>query len=460
MPRVEEKTIRCAVNQEYQTIMQGKRYISLVGLVWCTTLAVALGAEVTLLSDADLDNGGDLGSISVSSGTGTSADPYLFEIPDTGYPVGLDLQEFKVHTDDGNEDSFKIDLSGKNLVGDSGGLSFETSGSGEPGPGSIFIVNVNTVDIGGIKTVSTANYDHSGDVQIGETNNRAGTIRIDYIDTRNDATIPYSGGDVTIYGNSDVRIENDLEVPGDINTTSKKSSNNERLGNVHISHDGEFSAQDILTYLTGDVTYMRAGHVTLEGDAIAGGDRGDCTIRDVDTSRKNSAAQNGTRPGDIHISGYANVTINNIDTSYRQAIYSTGRGDLTVTNVTESITVTGTITLDDIEDANEDGNMTLICGSTITLAELDDDLIGDIEMKVANGVDNDVKPYNYVYVETKPANYGTFDDWTVNCDVYYLTSEDPLPASEDIDGTHSLIPILSIASLPGEAARGTIILIK
>jgi hypothetical protein len=184
---------------------------------------------------------------------------------------------------------------------------------------------------------------------------------------------------VNIYGDGDVTITNDI----DGHTTGYGGDPGQV---VTVNHNGALSVRDIKTQWdnTRDVT-SSAGDITLEGNAIDDGInddalRGPCSIRDIHAFMKYDHKGDG---GDVHISGYSAVTLNDVLTytlypGHSNASHhrATG-GDLTIEDVTGDVRVNGTINLYGHNDYHppydEAGALKISCGGTITLASLDCD---------------------------------------------------------------------------------------
>ena len=365
---------------------------------------VALAAPQVELttSDANLNSGANLGGITPTVGgagivaeAGSRGSPWLYTFTPGG--GGLDVNQYKVYThadayNYGNTDggtSFTLNLGGEDVYGNSGSLSLSTleNTTGWPGFGSghIKVYNVGTVDVGAIDTHNKAHYENAGDVHIGEPvgtgdGPATGNVRVDSIDASDTQSV---GGYVKIYGAGNVLIQSNPAGDIDAHGPSRRNMGNPYY-QVIVVHNGDFVAQDILTNLKAVANageQMFGNYANLGGVQLDGGGGGSATIRDIDTSLDIRDLDGNIHPrtpywessGYIDITNYKNVTVRNVDA--HQATYSNDKtadgGNLTITGITDNITIQGTIDLSVAGlAANQDpGILTLECDGTITLEQ-------------------------------------------------------------------------------------------
>jgi len=327
--------------------------------------APAHAAEVTLGADADLDGGANLGSIAPSGGDGSRGNPWVYAFtPGAG---GLDLGSYKVYTNETlpapnvDSDSFKLDLGGEDIVGNSGVTAFSTySGPGKGADsGYLYIVNVGDIACGTIDTSGEADKHYSssstaGRIYIGEAtgvgDGPAGNIRVDnlYAHQRkvyaesNNAEDGY-GNHITIYGSGDVLIETSGGTPGVVQTFSYRQTS----GEVAIRHDGEFRAERIDTRAHGRQSSKgNSQPITLNGDYAGDGASGPCTVNDLWSYYSRDSY--GDKPGgSITISGYQSVHIQGQVYTYHMTDEdrntNLGGGDVTITDIEGPVQIDGPI---------------------------------------------------------------------------------------------------------------------
>ncbi|MCG3179383.1 MAG: hypothetical protein BIFFINMI_01718 [Phycisphaerae bacterium] len=268
---------------------------SMVGL-----LQTARAAEVTLSADADLGSGGALGSIA-PTGTGTTADPYVYAFSSGG----LDVGSFKSFANTGN--SYTLNLAGFDITGVSGGVSLSSSrsayGAAVPA-GNLTILNAGNIAVGAIETYSNASYwgqnnnSPAGNLTIGDSGQRVGNIRTDAIDVH--ATFNGSSGLITIFGGGDVLIQTSGGTAGDVNGANWTGAKG-----MNVNHDGAFNVGTVMMYTT---SYANsAGSIVFNGDGLGNGASGAFTATSLQTYSGHADTSN--LAGDISISGYQSITV-------------------------------------------------------------------------------------------------------------------------------------------------------
>lgn len=238
---------------------------------------------------------------------------------------------------------------------------------------SAAITNVGAITLGGIDTSDTrtgGNYSrpHGGNITIGSSGARAGSIHVEYLyaDARNSSGASYaSGGTVTIYGSGGVLIADSAGNRGDIRTDSPVGN----AGTVMIDHAGSLTLRDILAQTSG------GGNAGTLGATIKlyGGDScGDLKTQNIYNYNLKATTMSSSRPL-IEIKNYQDVEINNLDGHTPNP--TVGRAsDVFITNgITGSITITGTIDLSHGGIKAYRGSLRLVAGDMISVAQIDMD---------------------------------------------------------------------------------------
>ena len=297
-------------------------------------------------------------------------------------PAGMDMTSFSLTTNDGS--AVKLDLNGGGITGTSA-TSLSTARNGVTG--SVSVLNVGAISMGGISTATTAGgHIIRGNITIGQDGTagpRAGSVRVNYLD------VSYNGGGcgefpgghgnyggVTVYSAGDVKIQdsdNDLTANlGDILGRSAGANAGGYLGAITIQHQGTFRARDLDNHMVnnwpGNGTYRAS--VIVQGNVI-GAASGTFLANNIDTTYRDDFYSNRPNEGNVTISGYTGVHVTgNIDTYSNQA--NTPGGYLSITGITGDIDLDGTVNLTGSAGANNayNGALTLACAGSITLASL------------------------------------------------------------------------------------------
>jgi hypothetical protein len=356
-------------------------------LGWMIVLAMVVGTTATAQADVVLDSSQNLNTgPDLSFDGGTTTVPQVSGVYDfgaAGVSQTVDLAGKTLSTTNGAD--IQLDLNGQDLKYDGTavnslstwrGSGWITSGT----VGDVAIVNVGDVTLGNLDTRFTYGREvAAGDVTIGQSGNRAGTVWVRKIQTGttyNDSRT-HDAGNVTVYGDGDVTVAGNIETWNHISRNS-----GDKGGHVVVNHDGAFAAQDILTYSKANKkdwgAQITTGDVTFEGDA-GPESRGAFSVRNIDTSYKGDDAD--AYGGDVDISGYSSVSINNLwtyNTFAGGANHQDGfAGDVLIADITGDIEITGSIQMY-INDSNVNhqdaahwGDLSLTAGGPITLASLD-----------------------------------------------------------------------------------------
>ena len=374
-----------------------KRMLGVAVLVLALAAGNAFGFSVTsgdrdLGGGANLVNDGATETITPTGTTGFPADPFVYDWDDidgagTDASDNLVLGGSKLHNSDGSCFALKLgNANGKGTVTGTGAKAIETVDAWVTGrpertgggwfSGDVSITKVGDVSMGGIVTSSIAGgsvYGWAGDVLIGESGDRAGNVRIDYVDTHGQGA-GLRAGDFTVYSNGDVKLETSGGAAGDL-LGYATSGNGSSI--INIQHDGAFKARDIQDYLGGAWTgNERIGTFTAEGDVVGDGASGTFEVRDINqyftywSYRKNVGA--------VDISGYTGVVIaGGIDTHSIATGSTTAKyaSDVTIEDIEGDIVIVGAIDLQGNTggtppDPQYNGVLTLqTIASTITLGD-------------------------------------------------------------------------------------------
>ena len=372
--------------------------------------------QLTLDGDQQLD--GDAPSIAFVEtpnhplyAVGESPD-WLYSFSDYGAsPTPLHLGQHKLFSDH-EQGELVLDLNLGAIIGQ-GDLAILTFRGNQSRSAHITIQNVGAIDMGGIDTHATqtrANSDYrAGRIQIGSSDNRAGTLRIGYLHAY--ATGGRAGSaPITLYSSGDVTIGT-TDAPGEIRTDTVAWDGSD----VQINHFGSLVVGTILMHTEGNRGGGRPGRVVLDGNDRSG----DATIgRIVAWNSRGGASRN--RPEPMRIANYRNVVIEDIDGSYT----GDGRrlmGDLNINEgIAGNITITGTLDLgstheEDRQNARHRGAARLVCEGAVTLAQLDLDRVRFVLLSSGSGSSaiNGVLA-NFETAEAKGA--GTADDPKVSAE--------------------------------------------
>jgi hypothetical protein len=278
--------------------------------------------------------------------------------------------------------SINLDLNGGNLSATTGYVSTAAYRY----TGLIQIRNVGSVAMndGHLETKDLASgYSGStGNILIGEETNRAGSVQIARIMTY--TLDGPTAGSVAIHGTGDVLIKDTKntvdpgdDAAGDVDVTVRGQG---RAGDVAVHHHGSFLARDILaTHVCNGDTYQ--GQLVFNG-AVTGAPSGTFTAARIVTTAYDyigSTHQRDGRGGHVSISNYVSVLLGDVDTSFEDWPAAGAAGNVLITNITGNVTITGSITLNDLHDSTapiEDGDLAIYAGGIITVKDLDLDKIG------------------------------------------------------------------------------------
>jgi len=341
----------------------------LLGLAGSAAFAAPLDASTDLDAYPPIPLAGGTQNVTRDAGTG------FYEWGDRAgdgtnvavAPPGLSMGSRHLYSDKENSSHIKLNLNGGDLTATSGHITT----TNRRATGDIVIENVGNIAMGDGYLMTGwhgggygGNWDPSGGVFIGQDGTagpRAGNIQVAGID----ATMVYSrhAGDIIIYGTGDVLIRNASGVP---QTIQGNAPGNKYSSDIFVRHDGTFVAGDITATVRQGVN--DPGDLLFDGDTLANGASGTFNATKIDTHDRQLTwgAYSGIT-GTITIQGYTGVTIGSVDTRMKGGY--TDAGFLSVTGITNDITITGTVDLDGVDRAGYyyDGELTLACGGTITL---------------------------------------------------------------------------------------------
>jgi hypothetical protein len=362
-------------------MMTSRRYTCLVlsGALACCPGLVTRAAgpyQVTLDTNTNLNDGAALGPIVKSGGDGSPANPCVYHFT----AGGLNLDVFKVYTDTSGtvkKGSFTLDMGGYDLDG-TGVVAFSTAcyyvGTvANDAYGSIAVTNVGNVSLGGIDTQNTGGgwyYGGGGDVKIGTaTVPAAGNVRCSYINTRSSGKGSY-GGNVTIYGQGNVRIEDAAGTPGNIVTIGERAAGSD----VTVYHRGLFAANTIDARTIVDDSGQDSGNITLDGNWNNGATPPSGSLAVSGDIRNNAGTPGSGFPntGQIVIRGYSSVTVSNVCTLlHGVSNASRSPGSCAITNIAGNIAINGLVDLRSDLCLTNSGKLLLqttsASGGTITL---------------------------------------------------------------------------------------------
>jgi len=266
-----------------------------------------------------------------------------------------------------NGASINLNLNGGAITGASEVVALATYRSGAAG--AVVMANVGDIVMGKLDTRNTSS-SGAGSITIGSLAVPAvGTVRIADIDAYTHwSSGGGAGGNVAIFGTSDVLIQTAAGAMGSIDTHCLRAGypDHARAGTVTIRHHGAFVAQDIIANGASGGNWTGGNDVTLQGD-YGSGPAGACTVRQILTYTP--GATYGGIAGNITITGYSSVMASNL-WAYNNL---TTPGNVTITNIAGDILVSGTI--DTFRNGSPMGTVTLQTaagsGGDITVTNLD-----------------------------------------------------------------------------------------
>ncbi len=295
------------------------------------------------------------------NGDGTRDDPVS--------PAGLSMGTHSLYSDMDNSASIKLNLNGGDLTATSGKIST----SNKRATGDIHIYDVGTIAMGDayidsgwyVNSGYGGAWDPNGSTLIGQDGTagpRAGNVQVAGISSA--TWWNRNAGDVIIHSSGDVLIQDSGGTPKPLR--SDMIYVNRNSGDIQVHHDGTFVAGDITATVRQGVA--DPGDLLFDGDTLGNGASGTFSADLIDThDLQTTWGAYGGITGTITIQGYTEATIGNVDTRMKGGY--TDAGFLSVTGITNDITITGTIDLDGVDRAGYyyDGELTLACGGTITL---------------------------------------------------------------------------------------------
>ena len=372
-----------------------------VTFVLMAAFAMQAGADTLYLqADKDLSLGGDIAGNTAADGSGSAVSktkdaggpPYTYDFSDVatgggtpttgGFVGGVDFQSRKLYNT-ANSNNFTLDMGGNDLIGSSGVTNiFTYRGTGNTlFSANVAISNVGAVALGVIDTHTAGGNgsgarSNAGNLTVGGLNAPAGAVRIDAVDTHagnsSGGTVTTgAGGNVRIFGSGDVLIQNAAgTVRGDIRTHHWSA---QKAGDIEVQHDGSFRANDLLAFAVINWSSAKCspGNVTCNGDVLGNNPSG---TFEVHTVKATIESDYGFNPPDgilILLKGYTGALITGNIQTYVNDLSSTAKaGSVTVSNITGNVTIMGSIDLNQVASDALDGNLSLHCGGSITVSNL------------------------------------------------------------------------------------------
>ena len=367
--------------------------------------------QVTLLGNCAATGSLSLASSPVVSPSGGSGSPtnlwvYAFTGP---FVMGTNqLTSAGVPANNRYTESFTLNLGGYSLTGSSGATNLQTYGGwiiNNPyagaaiTAGTIRIVNVGSVSLGGVDTHAAADgtggSSWGGGIGIGEPigvgNGPAGSLSVDFLNASFVDVYHYTGygngGSITIYSTGNVA------VAGNEAATACISGNGGGGGDITNLHRGSFSAVNVLTWLTNSAgTAECAGRITLDGSYGGVAPSGAFQARTINAAYyRTGYGGTSTRRagGDVTIRGYTGVRLTGdlvtLDNSAGSSSGNLGAGNITITNINGDIQIDGTINAKSGTSSNYNGVVTMAATGKIFLASLNMTQVGSNTVLAATG---------------------------------------------------------------------------
>jgi hypothetical protein len=283
--------------------------------------------------------------------------------------AGLDLQTYRLWNEDNQ--SFDLYLNGGSIFGELHEVAFDTHRTGGPwdarSAGSVRIFDVGAVAIGKMLSYSTAGggssavLGHGGHIEIGTALVRSGTLRIAGLESY--ATGRGNGGKISLFASGHVHVVDGNGVPAAID--SRGNSTSAGAGDIMIDHLGSFLAGNINAYSSGD-NYATGGNVTLTGSGT-----GSCVASNILTHSSFTHTGWVGQAGTVLIRGYTDVNIAGVNAENRGNNHGTKTaGNLVITNISNSIILSGTLDLHSVAGGDNMGYALLEAGKSISVADV------------------------------------------------------------------------------------------
>ncbi len=333
-------------------------------------------------------------------------------------PTPLHLERHTLYSDEDGRARGRIvfDLNGGAILG-SGAVAIRTFRRVNRSSMHIHLENVGAIDMGGIDTHaeqerSNANY-HAGAIRIGTPEKRAGAIRVDYLHAY--ATGPRAGSaDIALYGDGDVTIGT-ADAPGAIRTDTFAWDG----ANIVVDHFGDLTVGSVLAHTTGNRGGSRAGNISFRGNDRSG----DAAIGSI-TAWNNRSNYSSSNKALFSIANYRHIMLGAVDGRYKGGEQRRHGSDLEIKEIGGDIRLSGKLDLSSTYKDNEDpryrGHAQLACEGTVSLAELDLDLIQYIVLDSGSGTSTiNGAPANFVTADATGA--GTADDPKVSAETRLRT---------------------------------------
>ena len=350
-------------------------------------------------------------------------------------PAGLDMTNRNLTTTTVASKDISLKLNGGNLMASTGSIK---TGPANNAAGNVYIYNVGSIAMGD-GYIYTRSYG-AGHVYVGQNGvagPRAGSIQVNGIV----AFYAYAGGNVTVYGSSDVLIKNASGVATDIVTSGTSN------GRVLIQHDGTFLVQDVLATCN---YYNTRADLFFDGDVLQNGASGTFTARLLDTHDVIPTwGAYTTDPGNITVSNYTSVSIGSLDTHE----YSGGHnaGSVKVGGIAGDIKITGMINLDATNGPSQEGSLTLTAGGNIQVTTLNMDLVGTVTLTAGQ------EAYISVLTNFNKASPATSGLLAGNSgSIYYSPANNPDLVAGGVNGVYALAQ----GTLKPKWPTGTMVLVR
>jgi hypothetical protein len=289
-------------------------------------------ADVLLTMSGDVKPGVDELDGLHWTGTGTTADPYLYTFVTT---KGLNMAGYKVYGNNEDNRNVTLNMNGGPITGSQTAVAFDLKSTGNSGiyPADLTITNVGAVRIGKVWTYAGNGNPGAargaGAVRIGAdtAQGRAGKVEIaEILSSFAAAFSVFSAGAVTIDSSNDVLIWDGIATNGNISaqSTAGQASSLLTAGSITVRHAGSFRAADVLAYRQSAqvASAGRSGSILLNGDVLNGGASGSFMARKLDTHTDDTGAYDA---GSVTVTGYTSVASRTACTRTAIAVGTTAR---------------------------------------------------------------------------------------------------------------------------------------
>ena len=288
---------------------------------------------------------------------------------------GLDLGTYRLYGDHA-AGTLVLDLNGGAIEG-SGDLAIILDSA------SLTITNAGAIAAGRIETRAKQGGSSrtAGNIRIGGPGRRVGPLRVGGLDAYASSPRAQRAGLVHVYSSGAVRIEDGTGRPGDIRADTVAGSS----GNVVVDHAGALRVGDIRTSTEGGRAYnVTAGNIRLDG----GDGSGDAEIGRIIGWDRSGRGRSRYKPL-FSIANYRNVTVGTVKGQADRTRHSRYAANLRIREgIAGDIVLTGMLNLGSsrVNAAPRfRGTAELACGGSITLAELDLELVQYLSLESGSG---------------------------------------------------------------------------